>query len=420
MRVLAVLYCYPPLLVPAAMCYAKLMLGLRAADIDVEIVVIDPSSFASPGPTPVDMQLKERLPDDIKMHVVDSPENRWWMQLIKRFDPQRRLSYRWLEPRKNEWVGAALKQLADLDLSSFDLLLTCGQPHANHLLGLELKKRYKLPWLAYFSDPWTDNVYSQFATPQLRNYHRQLEDRVLEAADRVLFTCEEMRQLLLAHHPVLSEEKSGVLPHAFIPEWYGDASPSPAPAGRELRILQTGSFYGPRTPAPLVDALVRISDRIDLKGRIRFDFYGSMDDSQRTDIEAKGLGDIIQVHGFVLYLESLALMRDCDALILIDAPVSSAEESVFLPSKLIDYLGAKKPIIAITPERGATARVVRETGGIVCPLESPESVDAFLLEILERASIEAPGNEEEIAAYQHDRVGASLATMMEECIRLSG
>ena len=46
MRVLAVLYCYPPLLVPAAMCYAKLMAGLSESEIDVEILTISPDSFS--------------------------------------------------------------------------------------------------------------------------------------------------------------------------------------------------------------------------------------------------------------------------------------------------------------------------------------------------------------------------------------
>jgi hypothetical protein len=43
------------------------------------------------------------------------------------------------------------------------------------------------------------------------------------------------------------------------------------------------------------------------------------------------------------YQESLKLMSEADALLVIDAP---ADQSVFLPSKLIDYIGAGRPISA--------------------------------------------------------------------------
>ena len=47
MRILAVLYCYPPLLVPASICYLKLILGLRSQGVDVHILTITPDSFVA-------------------------------------------------------------------------------------------------------------------------------------------------------------------------------------------------------------------------------------------------------------------------------------------------------------------------------------------------------------------------------------
>jgi len=419
MRVLAVLYCYPPLLVPASMCYAKLVMGLRAAGVDVEIMTISPESFASPGPTPLDHALAARMPGDVVAHVSHSPETASWMRWIKRLDPKRHLSYRWLEPKKREWLIPARRQLSDRDLDRFDLLLTCGQPHANHLLGLELKARRRIPWISYFSDPWTDSPYAVFGSARIRAHHRRLEDQVLAAADCVLFTCEEMRQLLLTHHPVLTPERSGVLPHAFVGSWYGDGKPAAA-EDAPLRILQTGSFYGPRTPLPLIEALCRVREKTPLEGRIRFDFYGGMDDVHVRAIRDAGLDSIFHVHGFVPYLDTLSLMGESDGLILIDAPLDSMAESVFLPSKLIDYLGSRKPILAVTPRQGATARVVTETGGIVCPLEEPGSLDEALISLLQRRSFGATPQESAIEAYDHRRVGADLASIMERTLAAQG
>ena len=57
----------------------------------------------------------------------------------------------------------------------------------------------------------------------------------------------------------------------------------------------------------------------------------------------------------------LAWMVNSDGLLLIDAPDSL---SVFLPSKLIEYIGADNPIIGFTP-KGAAAGLIRKIGGFI-------------------------------------------------------
>jgi hypothetical protein len=61
------------------------------------------------------------------------------------------------------------------------------------------------------------------------------------------------------------------------------------------------------------------------------------------------------------YAESLALMRSAHLLVVIDAPTDT---SVFLPSKLVDYVGAERPILALSPP-GATATLANRLGGLV-------------------------------------------------------
>ena len=48
-------------------------------------------------------------------------------------------------------------------------------------------------------------------------------------------------------------------------------------------------------------------------------------------------------------------------LLILDAPFKI---SVFFPSKLVDYIGANKPILAITPE-GSCAEIVRKLGFVL-------------------------------------------------------
>jgi hypothetical protein len=78
----------------------------------------------------------------------------------------------------------------------------------------------------------------------------------------------------------------------------------------------------------------------------------------------------------VPYLESLRYISSADVLLLIDAP--SDGPSVFLPSKLIDYLGSGNPVLGITPETGTSADLIRRVNGIVVdPLSIHEIADAL-------------------------------------------
>jgi hypothetical protein len=58
-------------------------------------------------------------------------------------------------------------------------------------------------------------------------------------------------------------------------------------------------------------------------------------------------------------------------LLVIDAP---ADDSLFLPSKLIDYLPLRRPILGLTPPRGASADLIRRLG---YPVVAPDDETAI-------------------------------------------
>jgi hypothetical protein len=66
----------------------------------------------------------------------------------------------------------------------------------------------------------------------------------------------------------------------------------------------------------------------------------------KTDA-ARSLPNEMLIHDEpVSYLRSLQLMRSADALVLIEPDVPF---HLFVPSKLVDYVGADRPILAIAP-----------------------------------------------------------------------
>jgi hypothetical protein len=74
-------------------------------------------------------------------------------------------------------------------------------------------------------------------------------------------------------------------------------------------------------------------------------------------------------------------MVDSDLLLVIDAP---AALSVFLPSKLIDYLGAGVPIMGIVPP-GTSAALLARLGAVLADPRQPEEIDTALRRALAEA-----------------------------------
>ncbi|MFO0754800.1 MAG: hypothetical protein U0411_15910 [Thermodesulfovibrionales bacterium] len=416
MNILAVLYCYPPLLFPATLCYLKLVTGLRQYGHAITAVTVEPESFDLYDASLLDPTLERFLPEGVVNYRVRSWESNALLKLLKRSAIGQGMLHRVFEPKKREWVFSAVRSLKRFDLSSYDLILSCSQPHANHLIGYWLKERTRKPWVAYFSDPWTDNTYTYYRSEKVLRCNREWEDRVIGAADVVLFTSEEMLRLVMGKYPSGMVRKCGVLPHSFIPEWYGVPGGLPEDAGRDggkLRFVHTGHFYGPRTPLPLFNALEALRKELDLEGRAEVHCYGLMEEAYRERAREKGLLRFVHLHAPVPYFSSLSAMRNADYLLLVDAPLQKGRESVFLPSKLIDYLGTYRPVIGITPGEGASARVLRESGNLLCAVEREEEICARLKGVLEGTLAVTPVREG-IERYHYLNVAAQLDTIMKE------
>ncbi len=310
---------------------------------------------------------------------------------------------------------AAVKEFVASDDYRPDVLATFGSPMSDHLIGLELKRVLRVPWVAHFSDPWADNPFLGYDALTKR-INRSLEAKVFRAADLLVFTSHETIDLVMSHHAPALKTKTRVLSHAFEPEFF------PAQGARErsrLVIRYLGDFYGERSPAPLFRALKKMLSEDDarLEG-VRFELVGSKGEGQ---LEAAGLNSLPE--GLVVsrpsvgYHESLRLMTESDGLLVIDAP---AEVSVFLPSKLIDYVGAARPVFGITP-RGTAYALIQRLGGWVAAPSDDETVARELKNFIDFLRLNkdertAWGDEKVRRSFEAQAVAETFAKILREAL----
>jgi len=332
------------------------------------------------------------------VEVKRFPDNslRWWRRA-------KHLLY--LPDSERPWADRLARTvLADGLVERDDVLVTFGQPMSDHLAGLRIKRCLGVPWIAHFSDPWSDNPYLP-PNPLSRFRLRAMERQVFAAADRLMFTSDETVELVMRKYPAGWRDKASVLPHAYDPEFPRQAPPS---RGGALVLRHLGNFYGRRNPLMLVQALVRLSrTQPRLLENVKVELVGRWVGHERWSDAALGLPEgLLSFHKSVPYEESLRQMGSADALLIIDAPF---EQNVFFPSKLVDYLWAGRPILALTPP-GTSADIVAASGGLVASPETPETIAAGLADLIARLRAGTVGGPagDVVARYDARRVAEAF------------
>lgn len=349
-RVLLLSYTFPPMALPEAILAAKTVGNLPACDVDVVCAAAGRKWQGFDNSLDDYVAKRFRNVHRIQQH----PFARWFRFRV--CPALGRLPDAFVYSTRR-----LVKRAISLDPSRYTTIVSWSQFHSVHLGALLIKRRYpELRWIAHFSDPWVDNPYVPYGAIT-RRLNKWLEGLVVRHADRLSFTTEDTADLFMKKYGDEWRFKSTVQPHAFDPELFSRKVRRGNGPGIVLRYI--GSFYGKRSPEPLFLALGRIVEanpRV-LDG-ITVEFIGSVPgECLRTDAFRKLPPGLVRMIGAVDYKQSLALMAEAAALLVIDAP---AQRSVFLPSKLIDYIGSGRPIVGITPP-GASADVIRRIGGWV-------------------------------------------------------
>lgn len=373
-KLLAVSFSYPPKQEPRAIQVSRLLKHLNASTVLVcEGNGTERTNSAGLGDLESFLQLTLRVP------LATSPGRDLLNRLSRRvYLPVWSRTPDQLGPWKKP-VVKAIDDLMSTHAFQPDVLVTFAFPLVDNIIGLELKRRFNLPWLAHFSDPWVD---SPFRTDDLLTHalNARLEHSVIERADRLVFTSSETANLVMQKYDPALLSKVRIVPHAYEPELFQSA---PTNGEGRLIIRYLGDLYQSRTPKPLFKALeiLAVSDP-ELLQKFRFEIVGDVHELNLEQMGVSRLPDgLVVFRPRVNYSESLSMMTSASGLMVIDAPVPKNSESVFLPSKLIEYVGADRPIIGLTPP-GTAAYLISRLGGWVADPGSAEQVAEVVRQFL--------------------------------------
>jgi len=246
-------------------------------------------------------------------------------------------------------------------------LLSSGPCWTNHLVGLILARRTRLPWTVHFRDPWVRDLDERAPAGAAHRISAALEKAVVTRAQSVVCVTSRHTTLLRQRYPHLPAEKFFTVPNGYDEaEWKGvDEEAGGRAVGTPSRFVIThaGTVYDGRTPEPLFRALRGLIDRGDVDvTRLQIDLIGWWEPGQRESIEAMaarwGLGQSVRLYGPLTKVETFRRFAASSLLLLL------AERWVFqVPAKAYEYLRAGRPVLALAPSDGAVTDLFQATGG---------------------------------------------------------
>jgi hypothetical protein len=131
-----------------------------------------------------------------------------------------------------------------------------------------------------------------------------------------------------------------------------------------------------------------------------------------------GLTDVVEIMPYMMHRDCVRNMVDSDVLLLIEGGRGS---EAFHTGKLFEYIQAGRPILALVPENGAAAGLIRETRtGTVCRWSDIGCIEQALLGLYNawrRDGIEYDPDRREIAKYDRRLLTEKLARILDDAIR---
>jgi glycosyltransferase involved in cell wall biosynthesis len=264
------------------------------------------------------------------------------------------------------WIGPAVKKISKYirNEGNVDAIFSDGPPHTNTRIAFHIAKKFSLPWLADFQDPWTQVDYykllkiSRFAD----RIHRRMEQDVFRQADKITIASPSWARDL----EEIGAKDVDVLYYGYDEDDFSNTGDS-SKREKELSFLKdrfvinhAGLLGMDRFPGVFLEVLAEIaSENKKFSDQLLLYFPGEVDYSIREYIDKLGLKNNALFPGHISKELAVESMKLSDLLLL---PLNKAENvKGRLPGKLYEYLRSYTRVLALGPPDSDVNSILEKT-----------------------------------------------------------
>lgn len=305
------------------------------------------------------------------------------------------------DPRKY-WVKPSVSFLQKFILEEgIRTIITTGPPHSMHLIGLGLKKKIDISWIADFRDPWSDwDILDKLKTGSLAmRKHCRLEKNVLSSADKVLSVSARLKEKLseLGGGDRVRLQYNGV--SGITSQHY--------PKSDVLTIGYFGMLNELRNP----QELWKILDELAAVRKVNVRIGGIVADSIQKEIASlESLSKATDFLGYLSHKEVINEYAKCHILLLLLNKSDNAKW--ILPVKFFEYLAAKRWILALGPQESDLEMVARDiTVFEMKQFSDKEGISSFIKNAAESIP-DFSANEKLLDRFSHANLAVELETIL--------
>ena len=251
------------------------------------------------------------------------------------------------------WVKPSVTYLTEYLKNPVDVIITTGPPHSLHLIGLQLKNKLGVKWIADFRDPWTDIDYFQKLplTKKSEKKHHQLENEVVSKADCVLVVGNTMKENFLKFNKNVQVITNG---------YDGDRNSSKNELDKKFTLVHVGLVNADRNPKVLFRVLSElITENTSFAKDFKLVFVGKLANEVIENLYQNNLKSHTEIIDYLPHKEVIGFQRKAQILLLLVNDVPSSKG--IITGKIFEYLQSERPILAIGPENGDLSDILSET-----------------------------------------------------------
>ena len=382
MKVLIITYYWPPAGGSGVQRWLKFVKYLQEYGIEPVVYTVDNARYLKEDKT-----LLDDVPRNTKVlkHSIWEPTGLlFWKKKksqksgISNISQNRFLSFIrgnfFIPDPKVFWVNSSVKFLQKyLNSNKVDAIISTGPPHSMHLIAQKLHKKNKLKWIADFRDPWTDLYYNKDFSEQsfAKKKNKILEKSVLKNADCVLTVSESLKEQFS-----INARRVEVITNGYDNE---TRSAEDTVLDKLFTISYIGLLPKQSNPKLFFKVLQELcSQNEDFKNDLKLNFIGDISDDVRVEVLKNNLEKNTSFKGYVDHEKAIEFQNKAQVLLLLIPNIEKSKG--ILTGKLFEYLIAKRPILAIGPEDGDLAEILKETdSGILIDFSNREQLSSEIL-----------------------------------------
>lgn len=316
------------------------------------------------------------------------------------------------------WKRAVLKQLSfQSEADRPDVIFATGSPWTSLLIGQALGRRYGVPFVVDFRDPWASNADFHYINPALIRKTQDLERKICRDAAAVIANTVELKTHLTHLYPEI-EKKCVAISNGFHADDFSLLSTlGERPRSKHLgiEICHFGTMYMMRTPVALLRALVELvrAGQI-LASQLRLRFVGTWDvrsqECEQLALELEGQG-VLRRDAAVGHAECLAQMMEADALLTMQ-PGSTLQ----IPAKIYEYIATRRPLVVIG-DPGATFNLVQRHQLGICCRNEVQAIKELLVKLAHGSSTLMIPSKETAEGFNYSNLTEQLAKVFDRAVQ---